>query len=132
MYEKIFNHLIAIGYSQLNTSFSPQALTCHFELEAINAATKIFPNIDITACFFHYSIFLEIVTRSKTSFIGFKIKNKKKLLLVRRTKKSYIDPILSGNIIDEFTSETPPIQDFSNYKVETYVCQQSSRYTVEL
>ena len=36
------------------------------------------------------------------------------------------------NIIDEFTQETPPAPDFSDYMVETYVCQQSSRYTVEL
>ena len=36
------------------------------------------------------------------------------------------------NIIDEFTPETPPLQDFNDYVVETYVYQQSSRYTVEL
>ena len=34
--------------------------------------------------------------------------------------------------MDEFTPETPPAQDFNDYRVETYVCQQSSRYTVEL
>ncbi|CAF2084997.1 unnamed protein product, partial [Rotaria magnacalcarata] len=36
------------------------------------------------------------------------------------------------NIMDEYTPETPLAQDFNDYMVENYVCQQSSRYSIEL
>ena len=31
-YEKIFNHVLSIGLSHVNSKFSPEALTCDFEL----------------------------------------------------------------------------------------------------
>ena len=31
-YEKIFNHVLSIGLSDVNFKFSPEALTCDFEL----------------------------------------------------------------------------------------------------
>lgn len=54
-YEKIFNHLISLGSSRLNISYCPEALICDFELGSINTATALFPNISITACFFHFA-----------------------------------------------------------------------------
>ena len=49
-YEKIFNHVLSIGLSHVNFKFSPEVRTCDFEFGSINAATSIFPQIDITAC----------------------------------------------------------------------------------
>jgi hypothetical protein len=148
-YEKIFNHVSSIGLSHLNLKFSPEALTCDFELGSINAATAIFPHIDITACFFHYA-----------QSLWRKIKDLKLNKLVYRPKRNNNNNFseeeyqkankwFSGavglalipascveyvwtDIMDNYTPDSSSAQEFNDYMVENYVCKQSARYSIEL
>ncbi|CAF3303956.1 unnamed protein product [Rotaria socialis] len=147
-YEKILNHIISIGYSQLNTRFSPQSLTCDFELGSINAAAKCFRNISITACFFHYSQALwrkvqdlklnSLISKSKTNNNSWSEEQRKAAYIwfygaigLALIPPSHVESVWT-NIMDEYTPETPLAQDSNDYMVENYVCQQSSRYSIEL
>ena len=58
-YEKTFNHLISIGLTHFQIRFSPEALTCDFELRSINAAIYLFPNIVVFV-----SLFSEIMEKN--------------------------------------------------------------------
>ncbi|CAF1106351.1 unnamed protein product [Rotaria magnacalcarata] len=147
-YEKILNHIISIGYSQLNTRFSPQSLTCDFELGSINPAAKCFPNISITACFFHYSQALwrkvqdlklnSLISKSKTNNNSWSEEQRKAAYIwfsgaigLALIPPSHVESVWT-NVMDEYIPETPLAQDFNDYMAENYVCQQSSRYSIEL
>jgi hypothetical protein len=147
-YEKIFNHILSIGLSRLGIKFSSEALTCDFELGSINVATSIFPHIDITA-FLNYS-----------QALWRKIKDLKPDKLVSQPKKKNnnnfseeemqtANQLFSGavglalippssvesawtNIMDNYTPESPLAHEFNDSMVDNYVCQQSTRYSIEL
>ncbi|CAF1431473.1 unnamed protein product [Rotaria magnacalcarata] len=145
VYEKIFNHLISIGLSRLNIKYSPEALTCDFELGTINTAIAIFSNIQINACVFHYSqaLWRKIVDlklnklicppRNNNDFSEAEIGKAKQwfngaigLALIPPTN---VESVWT-DIMDNYTPECPSTQDFNDYMVENYVCQTSSRFFI--
>jgi hypothetical protein len=147
VYEKIYNHILLIGSSYLNIKYSPETLTCDFEIGSINAATELFPNISIDACFFHYTQNLwrriqdlklnKLVTRSnKKNNFSNEEKEKASKWFSAAVGLALIPPALVESVwtdvMGNYTPESPAAQEFNDYMVDNYVCQQSARFCIEL
>ena len=53
--EKEYTFNVLFTYLKENYTFNPRNFMCDFALGQVKALTKVFPNINIHCCFFHFS-----------------------------------------------------------------------------
>ncbi|CAF1414934.1 unnamed protein product [Rotaria sordida] len=113
----------------------------------MNAFSKTFSNATITGCFFHYSQCLwrkvqdskltRLVSRNASSN-DFSDDDKKRAdhWFLAAVGLALIPPSLVESVwteaMDAYTPESRNAEEFNDYMVENYVCQESARFTVDI
>ncbi|CAF1344574.1 unnamed protein product [Rotaria sordida] len=113
----------------------------------MNAFSKTFSNATITGCFFHYSQCLwrkvqdlkltRLVSRNASSN-DFSDDDKKRAdhWFLAAVGLALIPPSLVESVwteaMDAYTPESRNAEEFNDYIVENYVCQESARFTVDI
>ena len=108
---------------------------------------KTFPNVAITGGFFHYSQslwrkvqdlkFTRLVSRNASSN-DFSDDDKERAhhWLLAVVGLALIAPSLVGSVwteaMDAYTPESRDAKQFNDHMVENYVCQESTRFTVDI
>ena len=145
LYNKVFNHL-KILCANMDLSLSPQRFTTDFELAAINSCTSTFPNVKMSACFFHYSqsiwrkiqdLGLSRLVSSSAREIDNEENKKADHWIQGAIGLALIPPTLVErtwvSLMDEYTPDGyDTASQFNDYMVSTYVENGSARFGVDL
>jgi hypothetical protein len=145
LYKKIFGHLIALS-TNINLNFSPQIFTSDFELAAIHACKSTFPNVKISACFFHYSqsiwrkiqeLGLSRLVSSSERELNNDEHKKTDHWILGAIGLALIPPTLVEttwvSLMDEYTPDNySTASQFNDYMVSTYVEDGSARLNMDM
>jgi len=145
LYKKIFTHLITLC-ANINLTFSPKRFTSDFEIATIQACQYLFPNVKISACFFHYSqsiwrkiqeLGLSRLVSSSAREVNNDEHKKADHWILGAIGLALIPPTLVEttwvNLMDEYTPDDyRAASQFNDYMVSTYVENGSARFSTDI
>jgi len=143
--KKIFTHLITLC-ANINLTFSPKRFTSDFEIATIQACQYLFPNVKISACFFHYSqsiwrkiqeLGLSRLVSSSAREVNNDEHKKADHWILGAIGLALIPPTLVEttwvNLMDEYTPDDyRAASQFNDYMVSTYVENGSARFSTDI